>query len=165
MELVREYARHQSEAAFAKLIRRHVNLVYSVGLRFTRNPSDAEDVTQAVFVILARKATGLRPGTILTGWLCETARFTAWRWMRDQARLRGHEQEAHMQSTLENPPTAAMVEYYEQKDGIKWSRRVGIIRADANSTAWTFYEGASPTDTNLLQMAWKRDLFTVKGEP
>jgi len=49
MDLVREYAARNSEPAFAELVRRHVNLVYSVALRFTGQPQDAQDVAQAVF--------------------------------------------------------------------------------------------------------------------
>src|SRR5580692_3664319 len=60
MELVREFARHNSETAFTELVRRHINLVYSVARRCTGNDGDAHDVTQAVFIILARKAAGLR---------------------------------------------------------------------------------------------------------
>ena len=68
MDLVREYADRNSESAFAELVHQHINLVYSVALRFAANEADAKDVTQAVSVILAQKAAGLRPGTILTGW-------------------------------------------------------------------------------------------------
>ena len=60
MDLVREFAGRNSESAFAELVRRHINLVYSVALRFAGNSEDAQDVTQAVFIILARKAAGLR---------------------------------------------------------------------------------------------------------
>jgi RNA polymerase sigma factor (sigma-70 family) len=100
MDLVREFARHNSEAAFTELVRRHVNLVYSVARRCTGNDGDAQDVTQAVFIILARKAAGLREKTLLTGWLYETTRFTAARLLRTNARRHVREQEAYMQSTL-----------------------------------------------------------------
>jgi RNA polymerase sigma factor (sigma-70 family) len=144
MDLVREYAWHRSDAAFAELIRRHVNLVYSVGLRFTRNPPDAEDVTQAVFVILARKAAGLRPSTILTGWLYETTRFTALRWMRDQARHRGHEQEAHMQSTLENSSTDAI---WQQVEPLLEQAMSRLNEKERTLLALRFFENRSSAET------------------
>jgi DNA-directed RNA polymerase specialized sigma24 family protein len=69
IELLRRYARDGSEEAFDAVVSRHLNLVYSVALRHLGNLHQAEETTQAVFVILARKAHSLRKGTLLPGWL------------------------------------------------------------------------------------------------
>ena len=93
-ELVQEFAENNSEAAFSELVSRYINLVYSVALRYTGNAEDAQDVTQAVFIILAKKAGKLRERTVLTGWLYETTRLTAASFLRARARRQTHEQEA-----------------------------------------------------------------------
>jgi RNA polymerase sigma factor (sigma-70 family) len=105
MELMREYADRGSEAAFAELVHRHINLVHSVALRYAGNDDDAQDVTQAVFIILARKAASLRQRATLTGWLYEATRFTGARLLRTRVRQQAREQEAYMQSTLNDAET------------------------------------------------------------
>ena len=101
MDLVREYAARNSEPAFETLVRRHVSLVYSVALRQAGNPAQAEEITQAVFLILARKAARLRPDTVLPGWLHETARFASASFLRGEHRRQRREQEAYVQSKLQ----------------------------------------------------------------
>lgn len=101
MDLLRDYARNGSEEAFAELVQRHIALVYSAALRHVGNAAQAEEITQAVFIILARKAAGLRPATILEGWLYETTRLTSLSFLRGERRRQFREQEAYMQSTLQ----------------------------------------------------------------
>jgi uncharacterized protein (TIGR03435 family) len=98
--LLREYVERDSGEAFAMLVARHVNKVYSVALRHTGNPHQAEEITQAVFVILARKSHHLRKGVILEGWLYQTARLTAVTFIRGEIRRARREQEARMQTLL-----------------------------------------------------------------
>ncbi len=103
MELVREYARRRSEDAFATLVSRHINLVYSVALRQLRDAHLAEEVTQAAFLILARKAGSLNSKTILSAWLCRTAQYAAADVLKTQRRRQRREQEMQMESVLNQP--------------------------------------------------------------
>ncbi len=107
MELLRDYDRQGSEAAFAVIVQRHVSLVYSAALRHVGIAAHAEEITQAVFVILARKAARLRPDTILESWLYETTRLTALSFLRGERRRQFREQEAYMQSTLQESADAS----------------------------------------------------------
>jgi uncharacterized protein (TIGR03435 family) len=104
MELVRQFARSDSQPAFAELVRRHVNLVYSVALRQLGNPHDAEEVAQVVFAILARKAPHLPAGTVLSGWLYQAARLTSANFRRAVSRRRHRDQEAYMQFAENSDP-------------------------------------------------------------
>jgi RNA polymerase sigma factor (sigma-70 family) len=93
-ELLEAYASRRDEAAFAALTTRYLNLVYSAAARQTSDAQTAEDLTQAVFLTLARKAGSISRHTILPGWLLRTTRFAAANARRLQQRRRDYEQKA-----------------------------------------------------------------------
>ncbi len=106
--LLEQFARNGSEEAFAALVQRHIALVHSVAMRHTANAQHAQDITQAVFVILARKAGTLGRRTVLPGWLYHTARLTAANLQRAETSRIRREQEAFMQSQLQEPVNDAL---------------------------------------------------------
>ena len=78
IELLQRYVRDRSEAAFAELVGRRVNLVYSAARRQTGGDAQlAEDITQAVFTELARRSAALLQHPCLSGWLHRTTRYKA----------------------------------------------------------------------------------------
>ena len=92
LELLRKFTSEQSQDAFTTLVQRHLNLVYSAGLRQVRSPQLAEEVAQSVFTDLARTAAQLKPDTVLTAWLYKVTRRTAINVVRGEARRQLREQ-------------------------------------------------------------------------
>jgi RNA polymerase sigma factor (sigma-70 family) len=147
-ELLREYAATGAEGPFARLVERHVDLVYSAALRQTGNHAMAQDVAQAVFTILARKAASLRRETVLAGWLFRAVRFAALDARKIEARRQKREQEAvQMQLTdsLADPGKS-----WEQLAPLLDEALATLGTKDRNAVLLRFFEKKSFGEIGLI---------------
>ena len=149
-QLLRAYAEHRSEPAFTELVRRHLDFVHSAALRMVCDSHLAQDVTQGVFVALAKNATQLADRAVLSGWLHRTAQNLAAQTVRTDVRRRAREQEAaamnelisaepdtrwehiapHLDAALgelsEPDRDALLLRYFERKSASEMARTLGI---------------------------------------
>ncbi len=138
--LLKQYA-GGDESAFTVLFERHVHLVYSAALRQARNPSHAEEVTQAVFILLARKAKSLSPKIVLSGWLYQAARLTTASLIKREIRRQRREQEVYMQNLTE--PDAAP---WEQISPLLDDAMSRLGEPDRNAIVLRFFENRTTSD-------------------
>lgn len=146
--LLRQYAERHSEEAFAALVTRHLNLVYSAALRLVRSPQLAEEVAQSVFTDLARNARKLKHDTTLPAWLYRVAYRTAVDVIRKESRRQNREQKAvemaamnsessdwthieplldeGMQTLDETDRVAVLLRYFENKSLREVGQQLGV---------------------------------------
>jgi RNA polymerase sigma factor (sigma-70 family) len=108
-QLLREYAENGREAAFREIVERHTDLVYSAAFRQVGSPDLARDISQSVFVDLARKAKPmserLSANASLIGWLYRSTRFAVLTQLRDDRRRSTHGRQAMEQLITDSGPT------------------------------------------------------------
>jgi RNA polymerase sigma factor (sigma-70 family) len=153
LELLARYARHHAEEAFAEIVRRHLNLVFSAALRQVRSTQLAEEVAQTTFISLARDANRLAPDTVLSAWLYQVAHRTGANVVRRESRRQLREQIAtemnamnatasdwaHIEPLLdeamhaldETDRTAVLLRYFENKS----LREVGATLGTSENAA------------------------------
>ena len=138
-ELLQAYARQRSEAAFTELVQRHLDWVYCAARRQVDDSQLAEDVAQAVFVLLARKADSLGRGTILGGWLFRTTRFVASRALRAEIRRKHRELTAVAMNTSLNAPDESEAAWNQLAPHLE--RAVAALsESDRSAVLLRFYE-------------------------
>ncbi|MEA2733837.1 MAG: hypothetical protein QOE14_288 [Humisphaera sp.] len=97
-ELLQRYAANRDGEAFAEIVRRHGGMVHATARRLARD--EAEDVTQAVFLLLAQKAGKLVRYRNLAGWLYNVARYCASNAQRMHGRRKRHLENYQQQESV-----------------------------------------------------------------
>jgi RNA polymerase sigma factor (sigma-70 family) len=149
-ELLTRFARTGEEAAFATLVTRHVNLVWSAARRFTDDDTLAGEVTQAVFIILAQKAGGISAKSVLTGWLYQTARLTAANALKENRRRQQREHQAYMESNFYegdlSRQSGATAEAWQQLAPVLDEAMHALRTADRDAVLLRYFENKSLAD-------------------
>jgi RNA polymerase sigma factor (sigma-70 family) len=105
-ELLKRYLRDGAQDAFATLVKRYLALVYGVALRRLHDPTPAQEVTQNVFIALARQAVWLTGHASLGGWLHRTTHNLAQHeWRADQRRRKREEIALELGTCMKTDPS------------------------------------------------------------
>ena len=139
-ELITRYATAQDQQAFAELAQRHSPWVYSCAKRLLRNSAPADDVTQAVFILLARKSSKLQAKSHIAGWLIRATQYCAREAMRSHARRQKHEQEAAMQQQTNSPASDAN---WQEISPVLDEAVAKLSAKDRDAVLLHFYQGLS----------------------
>jgi len=146
-DLLREYLLNHSEPAFAELVARHVNLVFACARRIVLDEDLAKDVTQTVFIHLAKNAASVRDGDALGGWLYRAACNTATSMVRSESRRRHRETTAMNLADLENRPPAAWLAVAPLLE--EAMQRLSVAEQDA--VILRYFEGKSLREVGVAQ--------------
>jgi RNA polymerase sigma factor (sigma-70 family) len=140
--LLGRYAAARDEAAFTELVRRHLGFVYHAALRQCGGDAyRAEDVAQAVFTDLARKAEQLARRPVLAGWLYTSTRYAAAQAVRGEARRQAREREAQaMNEILSDPDAASAAEWERLRPAIDDALHA-LSERDREAVLLRFFEG------------------------
>ena len=146
-ELLQDFVKTRSDAAFTELVKRHIDWVYSVALRRVGESHLAEDVVQSVFALLARKAGSLRRGTLLGGWLFRSTCLVAKCSLRANRRRKRREEQA----------SAMMTTAQAHDDDPQWEQLAphldeavaSLSETDRSAVVLRFYQKKSLSEVGL----------------
>jgi RNA polymerase sigma factor (sigma-70 family) len=135
-DLLHQFLARHEEAAFETLLRRHGPMVLRVACRIAGNDADAEDVLQATFLLLARRAAAIRKRESVAGWLHGVAHRLALSARSKRIRRQQREREAAAR-LLESPPESAWSELEEtERIGDKPARDLLRRLSEGAAGAW-----------------------------
>lgn len=145
--LLRDYLEHGDQAAFARLVGRYLELVYSACLRETGAAVPAEDAAQAVFLLLARRAPSLTARASLAGWLFAAARLVSRNARRQERRRQGQEQRAMEEMTRADRDAEADDAAWDAIEPALNDALAALSGRDREAILLRFFQGLSLTGT------------------
>jgi RNA polymerase sigma factor (sigma-70 family) len=144
-ELLRRYSEAASEDAFAEVVRRHIDFAYASALRRVGGDAHlAKDVTQHVFIALARQARTLARRESLSAWLFVTTRNLAAQVVRGERRRQVRESAAVLMTELHSNPTHDAE--WEKLRPVLDGAMDGVSDQDRQAVLLRYYEGKSYAD-------------------
>jgi len=141
-ELLRTFVNRRDEGAFTDLVKRHVNVVYSAACRETQgDPSAAEDLTQLVFIQLARKAAALQRHPTVAGWLYTSVRHLSANLRRTDHRRKIREQRVYALNEMTH--CAPNDSTWHEIQPVLHEVMRGLNERDRDAVLLRFFEGKS----------------------
>lgn len=148
-QLLTQFTQHNSQEAFAALTVRYLRLVYSTCLRELGDADLVEDVTQAVFLILARKAPSLGRNVVLSGWLFQTARFAAKNARTQETRRKATEQKA-AEAIIEQQQTQSEDAAWTEIEPLLNQSLAGLREGERECVLLRFFQGMSFAEVGVV---------------
>jgi RNA polymerase sigma factor (sigma-70 family) len=109
--LLKAWVAHRDRDAIGQLISQHINFVHAVAYRQVRGDAHlAEDVTQAVFILLLQKAHRIQSEAAMASWLFTTTRYAAANAMKMVRRRKYYEHQAALNAQTETTSDAMKIE-------------------------------------------------------
>jgi len=138
-ELLRQYAEKSSESAFRSLVGRHMNLVFSTALRGLNDAAVAAEITQNVFITLARKSHWLCGETTIAPWLHKATLLEIRQWWRGEFRRQRREQTAvELNTVMKDDDSLLKALEGELDDGL-----LTLREAERTALILRYFEGLS----------------------
>jgi RNA polymerase sigma factor (sigma-70 family) len=155
----------RDQAAFRALVQRHAPLVWGVCRRVLRHPEDAEDVFQAAFLVLARKAYSIRKPDSVGSWLYGVAYRLALEARSQQARRATRERQVRTmpqpEAPAENPwpQLAPVLDEELQKLPAKYRRPLVLCYLEGKSYRQAAAELGWPLGSTSKRLARGREML------
>jgi RNA polymerase sigma factor (sigma-70 family) len=131
-------------AALSAIVQQHLDMVHATALSQLHDSHLADDATQAVFLLLLRRAANLPPAQFLPGWLYKTTCYVAAELRRQNLRRQRRDQEAHAMPEPRDPSSHAMSQ--EECTAVH-AAIARLPAADRTAVVLSYLEGCTSAET------------------